>query len=54
MKPVWPGPSCLERDADAHFFDVIVDEVRAMNLSDDTAIPEELLKRTLAFNHVPT
>lgn len=54
MKPVRPDLSCLKRDAGAHRFDVIVDEVRTVNLSDDTVDIEELLKRTKAFNHVPT
>ena len=34
--------------------DWIVAEVRKLNLSDDTAIIEELLKRTKALNYVPT
>jgi len=32
----------------------IIAEVRKLNLSDDTAITEELLKRTKALNYVPT
>ncbi|MFA5413945.1 MAG: NAC family transcription factor [Methanoregula sp.] len=34
--------------------DWIVAEVRKLNLSDDTVIIEELLKRTKAKNYVPT
>ena len=34
--------------------DWIVAEVRKLNLSDDSAITEELLKRTRALNYVPT
>lgn len=34
--------------------DWIIAEVRKLNLSDDTAITEELLKRTKALNYVPT
>jgi hypothetical protein len=34
--------------------DWIIGEVRKLNLSDDTAIIEELLKRTRALNYVPT
>ena len=34
--------------------DWIVTEVRKLRLSDDTAIIEELLKRTQALNYVPT
>jgi hypothetical protein len=34
--------------------DWIIAEVRKLNLSDDTAIIEELLKRTRALNYVPT
>ena len=34
--------------------DWIVTEVRKLRLSDDTAITEELMKRTHAFNYVPT
>ena len=34
--------------------DWIIDEVRKLNLTDDTVIIEELLKRTKALNYVPT
>jgi hypothetical protein len=34
--------------------DWIIAEVRKLNLSDNTAITEELLKRTKALNYVPT
>lgn len=34
--------------------DWIIDEVRKLNLSDDTAITDELLKRTKVLNYVPT
>ena len=34
--------------------DWILEEVRKLNLSDDTAITEELLKRTMKLNYVPT
>lgn len=34
--------------------DWIIAEVRKLNLSDDTVITEELLKRTKALNYVPT
>jgi hypothetical protein len=34
--------------------DWILAEVRNLRLSDDTAITEELLKRTQALNYVPT
>ncbi|PKL69894.1 MAG: aldolase [Methanomicrobiales archaeon HGW-Methanomicrobiales-1] len=34
--------------------DWILAEVRKLNLSDDTVIMEELLKRTKALNYVPT
>jgi hypothetical protein len=34
--------------------DWILAEVRKLNLSDDTVIREELLKRTQALNYVPT
>jgi hypothetical protein len=34
--------------------DWILAEVRKLNLSDDTVITEELLKRTKALNYVPT
>ena len=34
--------------------DWIIAEVRKLNLADDTAITEELLKRTKALNYVPT
>ena len=34
--------------------DWIIDEVRKLNLTDDTAITEELLKRTKVLNYVPT
>jgi hypothetical protein len=34
--------------------DWILAEVRKLNLSEDTAITEELLKRTKALNYVPT
>jgi hypothetical protein len=34
--------------------DWIIDEVKKLNLSDDTVITEELLKRTNALNYVPT
>lgn len=34
--------------------DWIIAEVRKLNLSDDTVLTEELLKRTKALNYVPT
>jgi len=34
--------------------DWIIGEVKKLNLSDDTAITEELLKRTMALNYMPT
>ena len=34
--------------------DWIIDEVRKLDLSDDTAITDELLKRTKVLNYVPT
>jgi hypothetical protein len=34
--------------------DWILAEVRKLNLSDDAVIREELLKRTMALNYVPT
>jgi hypothetical protein len=34
--------------------DWILAEVKKLNLSDDNAITEELLKRTMALNYVPT
>jgi hypothetical protein len=34
--------------------DWIIAEVKKLNLSDDTVITEELLKRTKALNYVPT
>jgi hypothetical protein len=34
--------------------DWIVAEVRKLNLSDDSEITDELLKRTMALNYVPT
>ncbi len=34
--------------------DWIIAEVRKLQLADDTAITEELLKRTKALNYVPT
>ena len=34
--------------------DWIIDEVRKLHLSDETAIKDELLKRTKALNYVPT
>ena len=34
--------------------DWIIAEVRKLKLSDDTALTEELLKRTKALNYVPT
>ncbi|MEI7433685.1 MAG: NAC family transcription factor [Methanomicrobiales archaeon] len=34
--------------------DWIIAEVRKLKISDDTVITEELLKRTLALNYVPT
>ncbi len=34
--------------------DWILAEVRKLNLSDDTVITEELLKRTMKLNYVPT
>jgi hypothetical protein len=34
--------------------DWIIAEVRKLNLSDDTAIRDELLRRTKALNYVPT
>jgi hypothetical protein len=34
--------------------DWILAEVRKLNLSDDAVITEELLKRTMALNYVPT
>ncbi len=34
--------------------DWIIAEVRRLNLTDDTMITEELLKRTKALNYVPT
>ncbi|MCX6690112.1 MAG: NAC family transcription factor [Methanoregula sp.] len=34
--------------------DWIIAEVRKLNLSEDTVITEELLKRTRALNYVPT
>jgi len=32
----------------------ILDEVKKLKLADDNAITEELLKRTMALNYVPT
>jgi len=34
--------------------DWIIDEVKKLKISDDTAIREELLKRTKMLNYVPT
>jgi hypothetical protein len=34
--------------------DWIIEEVRKLHLTDDAAITEELLKRTMALNYVPT
>lgn len=34
--------------------DWIIDEVKKLKISDDTAIREELLKRTKVLNYVPT
>jgi len=34
--------------------DWIISEVKKLNLTDDTAITEELLKRTKVLNYVPT
>jgi hypothetical protein len=34
--------------------DWIVDEVKKLNLSDDAAITDELLKRTKVLNYIPT
>jgi hypothetical protein len=34
--------------------DWIVDEVKKLNLSDDAAITDELLKRTKVLNYLPT
>jgi hypothetical protein len=34
--------------------DLIIEEVKKLKLSDDTAIKDELLKRTKALNYVPT
>jgi hypothetical protein len=34
--------------------DWIIEEVKKLKFSDDTAITEELLKRTMALNYVPT
>ncbi len=34
--------------------DIIIAEVRALKISDDRAITEELLRRTKLFNYVPT
>jgi hypothetical protein len=34
--------------------DWILEEVKKLNLSDDAAIRDELLKRTMALNYVPT
>lgn len=43
---------CKETGIDR--LDWIIAEVRRLNLTDDTLITEELLKRTRALNYVPT
>jgi hypothetical protein len=42
------------RETGIDHLDWIVDEVKKLDLSDDTGLTEELLKRVKEFNYVPT
>jgi hypothetical protein len=43
-----------EQEIGIERLDQILDEVRALGLADDAAVTGELLRRTKAYNYVPT